>query len=170
MGNFHLEQRNPITCIFKTVEDDPTLPHCYGVKKACPLTKKLCHFSFARLEVTLLTYSTTYLKALSLKNCLNTFIKNKYFTLSELNDLINQFPFKFTDNLTGNRPQSIPVNFVSRGTIGGNAHENWALIKSLPLIIGPRIPSDDPAWQILMTLKDIVELSVARSTPLCCLS
>lgn len=48
MGNFHLEQRNPITCIFKTVEDDPTLPHCYGVKKACPLTKKLCHFSFAR--------------------------------------------------------------------------------------------------------------------------
>lgn len=108
------------------------------------------------LEVTLLTYSTTYLKALSLKNCLNTFIKNKYFTLSELNDLINQFPFKFTDNLTGNRPQSIPVNFVSRGTIGGNAHENWALIKSLPLIIGPRIPSDDPAWQILMTLKDIV--------------
>lgn len=144
----------------KTVDDDPTLPHCYGVKKACPLTKKLSHFSFVR------GYPPDILHDLfegivpkELAHCLNAFIKNKYFTLSEVNDLIKQFPFEFTDNL--DRPQSIPVNFGRRGTIGGNAHENWALIRSLPLIIGPRIPSDDPAWQILMTLKDIVELSVA---------
>lgn len=140
----------------KTVEDDPTLPHCYGVEKACPLTKKLSHFSFVS------GYPPDILHDLfegivpkELAHCLNTFIKNKYFTLSEVNDLIKQFPFEFTDNL--NHPQPIPVNFGICGTTG----ENWALIRSLPLLIGPRIPFDDPAWQILMTLKDIVELSVA---------
>lgn len=159
-GEFPPRTKETHNLHLKAVEDDPTLPHCYGVKKACPLTKKLNHFSFAT------GYPPDILHDLfegivpsELAHCLNTFIKNKYFTLSEVNDLIKQFPFKFTDNL--DRPQSIPVNFASRGTIGGNAHENWALIRSLPLIIGPRIPPDDPAWQILMTLKDIVELSVA---------
>lgn len=95
-----------------------------------------------------------------LAHCLNLFIKNKYFKLLELNDLIKQFRFRFTDDL--DRPQSIPVNFASRGTIGGNAHENWSLIRLLPFIIGERIPVDDQAWQLLMTLKDIVELSVAN--------
>lgn len=31
----------------------------------------------------------------------------------------------------------------------------------LPLIVGLLIPEGDPAWQILLTLKDIVELVVA---------
>lgn len=31
----------------------------------------------------------------------------------------------------------------------------------MPLLIGSRIPCDDPSWQILMTLKDIVELTLA---------
>lgn len=144
----------------KTVEEDLSLPHCNGVKKPCPLTKNLRYFSFVR------GYPPDILHDLfegivpsELAQCLNTFIKNKYFTLSELNNLIKHFPFKFTDNL--DLPQAIPVNFASRGTVGGNAHENWALIRSLPLIIGSRIPIDDPAWQILLTLKDIVELSVA---------
>lgn len=59
-------------------------------------------------------------------------------------------------------PQSIPVNFASHGTVGGNTHENWALIRFLPPVTGSWIPVDDLAWQILMTLKDIVELSVAN--------
>lgn len=30
----------------KTIEEDPTLHHCFGVKKACPLAKKVKYFSF----------------------------------------------------------------------------------------------------------------------------
>lgn len=44
---------------------------------------------------------------------------------------------------------------------GGNAHENWALIRLLPLIVGSLIPECDTAWQVLLTLKDIVELVVS---------
>lgn len=37
-------------------------------------------------------------------------------------------------------------------------HENCYLLWMLPLII---IPEDDQAWQVLMTLKDVVELVIA---------
>lgn len=30
----------------------------------------------------------------------------------------------------------------------------------MPFLIGPRIPEEEPAWQVLMTLKDITELAV----------
>lgn len=60
-----------------------------------------------------------------------------------------------------NCPQPMPATFSSRERIGGNAHENWALIRLLPLIIGHRIPLNDPAWLLLMSLKDIIELLVA---------
>lgn len=40
-------------------------------------------------------------------------------------------------------------------------HDNWALIRLLPFLIGSKIPLDEPAWQILLTLKDIVERVVS---------
>ncbi len=49
----------------------------------------------------------------------------------------------------------------SRGTIGGNAHKNWALIRLLPLIIGFDIPEQDQTWEMLLLLKDILEMAVA---------
>lgn len=54
----------------------------------------------------------------------------------------------------------MPATFSSRKKIGGNAHENWALIRLLPFIIGHKIPLNDPAWLLLMSLKDITELVV----------
>lgn len=45
--------------------------------------------------------------------------------------------------------------------MGGKAHENWSLLRFLPLLIGPLVPEDDPAWLVLMDLKDITELVVA---------
>lgn len=46
-------------------------------------------------------------------------------------------------------------------TISGNAHENWALIKFLSFIIGHLVPENEMALQVLMVLKDIVELLVS---------
>lgn len=70
-----------------------------------------------------------------------------------------QFPYKGSDR--ANSPQAIPHNYIQRRTIGGNAHENWALIRFLPLIVGCRVPEGESTWQILLTLKDIVEMVVA---------
>ncbi len=93
-------------------------------------------------------------KELSL--CIKSLISKRYFTLDELNAVIKSFPFKFTDKT--NKPQQISKTFVSKHSIGGNCHENWTLIRLLPLMMGHRVPEGDKTWQILLELKDIIEL------------
>lgn len=49
----------------------------------------------------------------------------------------------------------IPAHFLTKRSVRGN--ENWCMLRLLPLIIGLKVPEDDEVWQMLMTLKDIVE-------------
>lgn len=91
--------------------------------------------------------------------CLQKLIAAKFFTLDLLNNVIQSFPYCFSDKV--NRPQKIPKTFFSKKTIGGNGHENWTLIRLIPLMIGKSIPETEKAWQLLMDLKDIVELVVS---------
>lgn len=88
--------------------------------------------------------------------CLKSFISKHYFTFDDLNSIIQSFPFKCSDKI--NRPQQIPKSFTIKRTIGGNCHENWTLLRFLPLMIGDKVPENDKTWQIVLELKDIVEL------------
>ena len=69
-------------------------------------------------------------------------------------------PFKFADKK--NRRQKIPAFFQRNKTLGGNGHENWSLVHFLPLIIGHCVPEGDQTWELVLELKDLVEL---LSTP-----
>ena len=91
--------------------------------------------------------------------CLSDLIGKHYFRLNVLNQAIRFFKYTLSDRT--NRPQMIGKGFSTKGTIGGNAHENWCLIRLLPLLIGRYVPEGDNTWKILMLLKDIVELAVA---------
>lgn len=53
--------------------------------------------------------------------------------------------------------------YCLKGTIGGNGHENHTLLRLLPVLIGSRVPEGDTIWEILMEMKDIVELAVSHS-------
>lgn len=90
---------------------------------------------------------------------MTVFISKKYFTLDTLNKVIEDFPYKWTDKT--NRHHSVPLTYASRKTIGGNAHENWSLIRFFPLLFGQKVPTDEPAWKLLADLKDIVEIVVS---------
>ncbi|KAK0131259.1 Sterile alpha motif domain-containing protein 3 [Merluccius polli] len=161
-GEFPLRTKESYRTHVDSVKSDSSLLHAFGV---CPLTEKLEHFHF------ITGYPPDILHDLfegiiprELALCLDVFVKKKYFSVTELNDLIGQFPSVFPTgqaSICGDCPQPLPKNFTTRKSIGGNAHENWALIRLLPLIVGCKIPLDEPAWQILLTLKDIVELVVA---------
>lgn len=48
-------------------------------------------------------------------------------------------------------------------TIGGNGHENWTLLRLLPLLIGDVVPENGDAWSVILELKDIVELLASSS-------
>lgn len=142
------------------VHENPSLTHFLGVKRSCPLTDKWTHFHFVS------GYSPDVLHDLfegivpgELALCIQVFTEKNYFNLTQLNELIRSFPYKGSDKT--NSPQEIPQNYMSGKSIGGNAHENWALIRLLPLIVGSLIPECDTAWQVLLTLKDIVELVVS---------
>lgn len=85
--------------------------------------------------------------------CLDVLIKKKYFSLSDLNNQIKMFPYKWSDRT--HSPQSVSPNF------GGNAHENWCLLGFLSLMVGDKIPEDEKAWKLIMTLKDVVDLALS---------
>lgn len=128
--------------------------HSRGVKRQCTITERLNHFHVTRgcppddlLES---------IVPLELALCLDILMEKKYFSLEELNRIIKQFPYKWKDRT--NCPQAIPPTFASRKTIGGNATENWCLLRLLPLMIGSKVQEEEQVWQLMMTLKDLVEL------------
>lgn len=93
-----------------------------------------------------------------LAECFGLLIAKKYFTFERLNELIQAFPYKWRDKT--NRPHLLPRAFQSNKNIGGNSHKNWCLLRLIVLIVGELIPEDEPAWQIILDLKDIVDLVV----------
>lgn len=131
---------------------------CFGVKRECVITKNLAHFNvLSGYPPDIMHDLFEGVVPVELGQCLSVLISKKYFSLEHLNKSILGFPYKWSDKT--NKPHAIPHTFSQ--TIRGNAHENWALLRFLPFIIGPLVPEDDKAWQILMALKDVVELLVA---------
>lgn len=139
---------------------DNGLENYYGVKKQCTLSKHLSYFDVTSgFPPDIVHDLFEGIVPFELSLCLSVFIKKKYFTLLELNAAIRSFDFKGTDKT--NKPHPIPLHFGSKKTVGGNAHENWCLIRFVPLLIGQKVPCEEPAWHVLTDLKDIVDLVVS---------
>ena len=159
-GAFQVRTKEQHEMHLQTVQENPALTHVCGVKRQCVLTENLKYFSV------LSGYPPDVLHNLfegivprEMALCLQVFIKSKYITFEELNKSIKTFPYKWSDKTDA--PQQIPLNFAARKSVGGNAHENWSLLRFLPLTIGSKIPEGEPAWEVLLVLKDIVELVVS---------
>lgn len=133
----------------------------FGVKKECVFTKHLEHFCVSTgYPPDILHDLLEGIVPVELALCLTVLVSKKYFTIENLNKCIAKFPYTGTDKT--NKPHVIAHNFSSRKNIGGNGHENWTLLRLLPLMIGHLIPEEELAWHVLLDLKDIVELAVAR--------
>ncbi|GBL85238.1 hypothetical protein AVEN_222713-1 [Araneus ventricosus] len=88
---------------------------------------------------------------------INYFIVKKYITLSQLNCKIKHSKFGFHD--AANKPTIIPEPF-QKG-IKMIAALTWCLLRFLPLFIGQSVPDSEPAWCLLLTLKEIVDIVLA---------
>lgn len=142
------------------VSQDSTKAKKYGVKESCPLSESLKHFHVVHgYPPDILHDLLEGIVPIEVALCLKALISKKLISLEALNDAIKQFPYTYSDRT--NQPQLIPKTFSSKSTIGGNGHENWTLLRLLPLLIGQHIPSGDETWEVLMTLKDVVELSMS---------
>ena len=141
-----------------------------GVKQECPLNRLKGFHACKGFPPDFLHDLLEGIVPVELSLCLDYFISKKYFTLEEINSEIQGFPFKFSDKT--NRPQKVPSTFQRNNTLRGNGHENWSLVHFLPLIIGHRVPEGDQVWELVLELKDLVELlstSHFTSDSLCCL-
>lgn len=146
----------------KQVHDNPALPSVFGVKRECVIQKYLPSFSPAnRFPPDIAHDLLEGVVPVELAMCLDILINNKEYGLSAsvINHKIESFHYRFMDRV--NKPQCISLNFAAAGTVGGNATENWTLIRLLPLLIGESVNKGDMAWDLLMDLKDIVELCFA---------
>ena len=111
---------------------DPALSPHYGVKGGCPLTENLEHFHCVTgYPPDILHDLLEGIVPTELCLCISDFIAKKYFTLDFLNQTIKSFAYSFTDKT--DQPQQIAKNFTSKGTIGGNGHENWTLLRLLQI-------------------------------------
>ncbi|XP_051813200.1 uncharacterized protein LOC127536542 isoform X4 [Acanthochromis polyacanthus] len=134
--------------------------HHLAVKRECALTKNLSHFNVVTGYPPDIAHDIFEgIVPFELAYCLNFLIAKKFFTLDELNKAILSFPYKWSDKT--NKPHAVPKSLSSRKSIGGNAHENWSLLRFLPFLIGSCVPQNEPAWVVLLDLKDITELVVA---------
>lgn len=157
-GIFSLRTKETHETHVKTALDSGS--NVFGVKRACPFTKALSYFHVLSGYPPDIAHDLFEgIVPVEISHCLSLLISKKYITLDALNHSILQFPYKGTDKT--NKPHPLPQNLSGRKSIGGNAHENWCLLRLLPFLIGPKIPENEPAWQILLDLKHIAELVVA---------
>lgn len=83
---------------------------------------------------------------------LNYFLKKNWFSIDSLNFLITDFKF------LGNDALCKPTCFREKSKrLSGNACQNWALIRFLPVMLYNRVDTDDPVWKLVIMLKEIVE-------------
>ncbi|RVE72780.1 hypothetical protein OJAV_G00041440 [Oryzias javanicus] len=133
---------------------------CCGVKTTCVLAESLSFFEVTSGFPPDLAHDLLEgIVPIELAECFRVLIAKKYITFDGLNTLIQSFPYKWGDKT--NRPHLLPRAFQRKKSIGGNAHENWCLLRLIPLIVGRLIPDNEPAWEVILDLKDIVELVVS---------
>lgn len=80
-----------------------------------------------------------------------------WLTYAELNHHINVFPYLGTD--ASSKPCQVSV---AGDKLGGQAVQNWCLIRLLAVVIHDKIKNaDEPVWQLYLLLHDIVEIVCA---------
>ncbi|KAL2078046.1 hypothetical protein ACEWY4_025731 [Coilia grayii] len=142
------------------IQENENAGETYGVKGTCVFSDQLSYFhTITGFPPDILHDLLEGVVPVELALCLQGMISLNYFTLQDLNKAIKSFPYQHSDKV--DRPHPIP-SFSSRGTIGGNGHENHALLRLLPILIGHNIPEGDMFWEILMALKDVVDLAVSH--------
>lgn len=160
-GSFSLRTKESYNANVSKLKENVKLKSADGVKNECVLNKLSYFHCITGFPPDFLHDVLEGIVPWELCLCLKTLIGKKYFTLDYLNTAIQRFPYKFSDKT--NCPQKITEKILVCETIGGNGHENWTLLRLLPLLIGDVVPENNDAWCVILELKDIVEL-LASST------
>jgi len=139
-GSFEMRTKELHDTLVREQTNDSDSDH--GVKQSCVLSEHLSYFHpITGFPPDILHDLFEGVVPVELAHCLKGLIGKKYFTLEELNKAIQCFPYQHSDKV--DHPHAVPQNFASRGTIGGNWHENHTLLRLLPVLIGSKVPEGE---------------------------
>lgn len=87
----------------------------------------------------------------------------KCFDLNLLNDRIRSFNYSPAER--GSKPVTISVAQLrsADGTIKQSASEMWCLITNLPIMMGDKVARDEPLWELLLSLLDVMSIVFASA-------
>lgn len=86
---------------------------------------------------------------------MDSLVAASYLTVDALNACIESFDYSSADR------NSKPSTFTSLASIHMNAAEALCFIRNLPLIVGCKIPRDNPHWALILMLLDILDIIFA---------
>ena len=95
------------------------------------------------------------------KNVIVYMIKEKYITLDDLNDSIENFKYSEVDKK--NKPQRIPENSLKNLKVKQTAAEMWSFLRLLPFLIADKIPNSNDQWRNYISFLEIIDRLCASS-------
>ena len=78
-----------------------------------------------------------------------------YFTCDDLNDRIASFDYS---KKSRNKPIAITMTKIMEKHIKMSAPEALCFLRNISLLIGELVPEGDPHWQIIILLKNIIDI------------
>lgn len=160
VNDFQLRSVDQHNLFLEELRQGANLKSANGVKSECVLGKHLLFFHpITGVPPDILHDLLEGVIPVELSLCLKCLISKGFITFEVLNDCKQSFPFKYSDKV--NKPQKIPKASFEKGTVGGNGHENWTLLRLLPSMIVRKIPEQEPSWEILMDVKEILDFVVS---------
>ena len=78
---------------------------------------------------------------------LQSLIAKQFISLIEVNQILIHFPYSLSDR--NSKPPEITLP-----SLRIQAAEAWTLLRNLPLMIGAKVPRDDPHWRLIILLCD----------------
>ena len=151
-----LRSKNGYNNHVQLVQENPTLSSVYGVKHESPLNAiegfhvvdglppDIAHDLFEGV----IHYALDDI----CKECVN----RGYFTLEQLNSIIQEFPYEGSDKV--NKPQTMNETIASF-SVKQTAAQSWCMLRLMPLFVGKFVPKGCEIWEVLLSLLDVVELA-----------
>lgn len=92
----------------------------------------------------------------NLTHVIEHYIKNKLFTLDELNQYKSTFSYGDTEK--GNVFKDITPLHLKRKKLNASAREMWTFVHHFPLIIGHLISVNDKVWEFVLIFINIIDI------------
>lgn len=141
------------------VATDPSAAAAYGVNGPCALSV-LPHFEVTKAFPPDVMHDVLEgVVPLTLKLVIKALHKDKFVTITDLNNRLKDFGFGQNDKR--NKPPLIPEKLSANGHVIGKATEKWTLFRLLTFVIGDKVPSTNKDWQLYLLLREITEILLA---------